>query len=153
MFKVLLLCIKDIKVLVLPFILIFFSHSCEIGFHCCWGFLFYFVWMAVVLASLWNISLFPMYNVHSVPDLVSTHLFLGFLICSQVLFVDTCTSIDKCGTSLFMNVLASFGSLLFLYKFRIRLQRMETVGICWGDCIESVHQFEGNSHLYSISSC
>lgn len=107
-----------------------------------------FVWLTIVPASLWNISLFPISIVHSVLDRVSMDLFLGFLICSQVLFVDTCTKRPLCSevpisdeTSLFINGL---GPLLFRCKFRISLHRMENSWNFYWDYIEPVHQFEGN---------
>lgn len=130
----------------MPFTLIF-SYWCEMGGQC---FVVVFVWLTIVPASLWNISLFPISIVHSVLDQVSADLFLGFLICSQVL-VDTCTKTSLCSevpisdeTSLFINVFPLLFPLLFHCKFRISLHRMENSWNFYWDCIEPVHQVEGN---------
>lgn len=88
--------------------------------------------MTFVPAALWNVSLFPIYSVHSVLSQASTDLFLGILICSQILFGDTYTSIALSsevpisdGANLFRNLLAVLGPFLLPYKFRVSLQRME----------------------------
>lgn len=125
---------------VLPFLLIFFSYSFEMGFHCCWR--FFFTQKTVVLALLWSVSLLPVFSVHSVPNQASADLFLGFLICSQVLFVDTCTSIDS---TVFRSHSIWWGKSLYLWMSWLILslsfsitnlessgREWKTVGILWG---------------------